>query len=189
MVQIYSWLHSTFKYLSNDTSHAQIQVKMKKLWLRQVGQRKLSQQRKLCRDKDFFCNREILSRQRKFCRDQIFCCNRANSIATKFSVAIEKLWLRQRKLHCNRVFCRNRENLSQQSFLLQQKKLCLNEENSVTTEKTMSRQKNYVGTEKLCRDRKTVATKKMEKTKKDRKWIFWLVFKLISPCDYKYSFF
>ena len=32
MVQIYSWLHSTFKDLSNDTSHAQIRVKTKKLW-------------------------------------------------------------------------------------------------------------------------------------------------------------
>ena len=30
MVQIYSWLHSTFKELSNDTSHAQIRVKTKK---------------------------------------------------------------------------------------------------------------------------------------------------------------
>ena len=31
------WLHSTFKELSNDTSHTQIRVKTKKLWPRQVG--------------------------------------------------------------------------------------------------------------------------------------------------------
>ena len=33
MVQLRPWLHSTFKELSNDTSHAQIRVKMKKLCL------------------------------------------------------------------------------------------------------------------------------------------------------------
>ena len=27
MVQLYSWLHSTFKEISNDTSHVQIRVK------------------------------------------------------------------------------------------------------------------------------------------------------------------
>ena len=37
MVKLYSWLHSTFKEFSNDTSHAQIRVKTKKLWPRQVG--------------------------------------------------------------------------------------------------------------------------------------------------------
>ena len=40
MVQIPSWLHSTFKELSNEYSHAKIQVKMKKLWPRQVGEEK-----------------------------------------------------------------------------------------------------------------------------------------------------
>ena len=38
MVQLHQWLHSTFKELSNDTSHDQIQVKTKKLWPRQVGE-------------------------------------------------------------------------------------------------------------------------------------------------------
>ena len=38
MVQLYPWLHSTFKELSNDTSHAQIQVQMKKLCHQQVGE-------------------------------------------------------------------------------------------------------------------------------------------------------
>ena len=40
MVQIPSWLHSTFNDLSNEYSHAQIRVKMKKLWPRQVGEEK-----------------------------------------------------------------------------------------------------------------------------------------------------
>ena len=40
MVQIPLWLHSAFKYLSNEYSHAQIRVKMKKLWPRQVGEEK-----------------------------------------------------------------------------------------------------------------------------------------------------
>ena len=38
MVQFHSRLHSTFKEISNDTSHAQIEVKMKKLWYRQIGE-------------------------------------------------------------------------------------------------------------------------------------------------------
>ena len=40
MVQIPSWMHSTLKELSNKYSHAQIRVKMKKLWPRQVGEEK-----------------------------------------------------------------------------------------------------------------------------------------------------
>ena len=40
MVQIPSWLHSTFKELSNEYSHAQIRVKTKKLWPRQVREKK-----------------------------------------------------------------------------------------------------------------------------------------------------
>ena len=40
MVQIRSWLHSTFKVISKEYSHAQIRVKTKKLWPRQVGEKK-----------------------------------------------------------------------------------------------------------------------------------------------------
>ena len=40
MVQIPSWLHSKFKELSNEYSHGQIRVKMKKLWPRQVREEK-----------------------------------------------------------------------------------------------------------------------------------------------------
>ena len=40
MVQILPWMHSTFKELSNEYSHAQIRVKTKKLWPRQVREEK-----------------------------------------------------------------------------------------------------------------------------------------------------
>ena len=50
MLQIYSWLHSTFKEISNDTSHTQIQVQMKKLCHQQVGEENKSLSR-FCRDR------------------------------------------------------------------------------------------------------------------------------------------
>ena len=50
MAQIYSWLHSTFKDLSNNTLHTQIKVKMKKLWPQQVREEKQVVEHKLCRD-------------------------------------------------------------------------------------------------------------------------------------------
>ena len=62
MVQIYSWLHSTFKELSNDTSHAQIRVKTNKLWPRKVGQSFMSHSRKLCHDIENY-----VARDRKNC--------------------------------------------------------------------------------------------------------------------------
>ena len=49
MVQISSWLHSTLKDLSNEYSHSQIRVKMKKLWPRQVGEEKQVAVQKLSR--------------------------------------------------------------------------------------------------------------------------------------------
>ena len=51
MVQIPSWMHSTFKDISNEYSHAQIRVKMK-LWPRQVGEEKQVAVRKVCRDQE-----------------------------------------------------------------------------------------------------------------------------------------
>ena len=62
MVQIPPWLHSTFKYLSNEYSHAQIRVKMKKLWPRQVGEEKQAAVRK-------YVATRSMSRQ-EVCRDQ-----------------------------------------------------------------------------------------------------------------------
>ena len=58
MDEIYSFFHSTFKELSNDTSHAQIRVKMKKLWPQQVGEEKQVAEQKLCHDiSKLCCNR------------------------------------------------------------------------------------------------------------------------------------
>ena len=64
MVQIPSWLHSTFKELSNDTSHAKIRVKTKKLWPREVGEEKQAAIQKLCRDQGTCVT------TKKLCRDQ-----------------------------------------------------------------------------------------------------------------------
>ena len=62
MVPIPLWLHSTFKELSNEYSHAQIRVKTKKLWPRQVGEKKQAAVRKVCRDRKEVC--------RDRCRDK-----------------------------------------------------------------------------------------------------------------------
>ena len=40
MADINTFLHSTFKDLSNNTLHAQIRVKMKNLWPQQVREEK-----------------------------------------------------------------------------------------------------------------------------------------------------
>ena len=69
MVQIPSWLHSTFKELSNEYSHAQIRVKTKKLWPRQVGEKKQATVRKVCRDQESMSGQESMSRQ-EVCRDK-----------------------------------------------------------------------------------------------------------------------
>ena len=51
MVPISSWMHSTFKELSNEYSHTQIRVKTKKLWPRQVREEKPVAVQIWCRDK------------------------------------------------------------------------------------------------------------------------------------------
>ena len=67
MVQILSWMHSTFKDLSNEYSHAQIRVKMKKLWPRQVGEekqvavRKYVATRKVCRDRKYVATKKYVA--------------------------------------------------------------------------------------------------------------------------------
>ena len=75
MVQIPSWLHSTFKELSNEYSHAQIRVKTKKLWPRQVGEEK-----------------QLLSRTYVATRFDVATCvaaifDVATCVSTKFDVA------------------------------------------------------------------------------------------------------
>ena len=84
MAQLHSWLHSTFKYISNNTSHAQFRVKMKKLWPQQVEEEKQAAEHKLCRDKasdkasdkaiDKANNKVLLCRNKvseKLCRDKV----------------------------------------------------------------------------------------------------------------------
>ena len=71
MVQLHLWFHSTFKELPNDTSHAQIRVKMKKLWPQQVGEEKQVVEQKLCHDISRLC-RDKANRQAR------------NFVATKF---------------------------------------------------------------------------------------------------------
>ena len=78
MVQIPSWIHSTFKELSNEYSHAQIQVKMKKLWPRQVGEEKRVAVQKLSRDQEIVLQPENLVATRKLGRNQ-----KKNCVATK----------------------------------------------------------------------------------------------------------
>ena len=89
MVQIFSWLHSTFKELSNEYSHAQIRVKMNKLWPQQVTEEKLAAvqkmccDRKWCRDKEMVSRQEIVSRPENLCRDQKIVSRPENLVATK----------------------------------------------------------------------------------------------------------
>ena len=69
MVQIPSWLHSKFKEISNEYSHAQIRVKMKKLWPRQVGEEKQVAAQKNSRDQKIVLQPENLVATRKLGRD------------------------------------------------------------------------------------------------------------------------
>ena len=62
MVQIPSWLHSTFKELSNEYSHAQIRVKTKKLWARQAREEKPVAVQKLMSRPDLMSRPELMSR-------------------------------------------------------------------------------------------------------------------------------
>ena len=77
MVQIPSCLHSTFKEISNEYSHAQIRVKTKKLWPRQVGEEKQVAVRRVCRDQEV-CREVCRDKEvcREVCRDRKWCRNR-----------------------------------------------------------------------------------------------------------------
>ena len=77
MIQIPSWLHSTYKELSNEYSHAQIRVKTKKLWPRQVGEEKQLLSGKYVATRKYVAT-SVATRKavatsvvtRKLCRDQ-----------------------------------------------------------------------------------------------------------------------
>ena len=62
MVQIPSCLHSTFKELSNEYSHAQIRVKTKKLWPRQVREEKPVAIQKIVSRSDLMSRPDLRSR-------------------------------------------------------------------------------------------------------------------------------
>ena len=84
MDEIHSFVHCAFKELSNDTSHAQILVKMKKLWLQQVGEEKQIPKQKLCRDRVHFV---ATKSQCRLCLDKILlCCDKLHFVATKVIV-------------------------------------------------------------------------------------------------------
>ena len=94
MVQIPSFLHSTFEDLSNEYSHTQIRIKMKKLWPRQVGEEKQVAV-------------QILS------RDQKMVLQPKNLVATRKLGCDHKTWSRPgdcvvtRKLGRDKKLCRN----------------------------------------------------------------------------------
>ena len=79
MVHIPSWLHSIFKEISNEYSHSQIRVKMKKLWPRQVGEEKQVAVQKLSRDQEIVLQPENLVETRKLCHDQKTCVTTKNA--------------------------------------------------------------------------------------------------------------
>ena len=168
MDQLYSWLHYIFKDISDNTSHAQIRVTMKKLWHQQVGEEKQVVEQKLfhdisrfCRDKasnkaiKLFCDKPRLCHnkarrqfffflsQQSFSIETVFLSRQIFSVATKFFYRDKVFFVATKFFCCNKVF------MSRQSFLY-------------------------------------VATLTLGLTKMPRKLT---VFKPISPKDYKYSFF
>ena len=86
-------LYSAFKERSNEYSHAQIRVKTKKLWPRQVREekpvavQKISRDRKWCRDQEMVSRQEMVSQP-------------GNGVATENGVATRKLGRDQKR-------CRN----------------------------------------------------------------------------------
>ena len=109
MVQISSWLYSTFQELSKEYSHAQIRVKIKKLWPRQVGEEKQAAVKK-------YVATGIVSRpvlRQEVCCDQ---CRDKQHVATSVTTS-SMLRPVSRQAVC-RDQCRDQEALSrQESFV------------------------------------------------------------------------
>ena len=108
MVQIPSWMHSTFKYLSNEYSHAQIRVKMKKLWPRQVGEEKQASVRK------YVATRKVC-RDRRVCRDQ---CRDKQYVATSVATSSSSM----SRPVSRQAACRDQKALSRPELLQKPKK-------------------------------------------------------------------
>ena len=98
-IQIPSWLHSTFKDLSNEYSHAQIRAKTKKLWLRQVGEKKIGCCLEVCRDMG------SMSRQ-AVCRDR--CRDKQQYVATDVATSSSM----SRPMSRQAAVCRDKQALS-----------------------------------------------------------------------------
>ena len=76
MVEISPWLYSSFKELSNETSHTQIRVQTKKLCHQQVGEENKFLSR-FCHDKAN--NKAFLQQNRDFVATELA----TNSVMTK----------------------------------------------------------------------------------------------------------
>ena len=128
MAQLLSWLQYIFKEISNDTSHAQIRVKMKKLWPQQVGEEKQVTKQKLCRDISRFCRDKASNKARNFvttnldyvatkledklcrdkakdklCRNKVFLLRQSFSIATKFFLSRQSFSIAIKFFSCDKV--------------------------------------------------------------------------------------
>ena len=134
-VQLNSWLYSTFKEFSNDSSHAQIQVKMKKLWPQQVGEEKQASKHKLCSDISRLCRDKANNKAKKFvttnpdyiatkledklCCDKVLLCRDKTKDKLKTNFVATKS---EDQLYSDKVLlCRDkviRKTLSQQSFTM-----------------------------------------------------------------------
>ena len=118
MVQILSWMHSTFKYLSNEYSHAQIRVKMKKLWPRQVRKKnrllsgKYVATRKVCRDKQYVAT-SVATRQAVATSVATSSMSRPVSRPNKLSrpVSRQESFVATRNLCRDQKRCRNKKKL------------------------------------------------------------------------------
>ena len=116
-IQIPPWLHSTFKDLSNEYSHAQIRAKTKKLWLRQVGEKKLAAVRKVCRDMGkYVATSNSMSRHRDRCRDkQQYVATSTTSVATSSSMSRHRRPVsRQESFVATRNLCRDQKRCRSQ---------------------------------------------------------------------------
>ena len=134
MDQLYSWLHYTFKDISNNTSHAQIRVKMKKLWHQQVGEEKQAAEQKLFHD---------ISR---------FCHDKANNKAINFFATNPDYVITKQEDSFFFFFCRNKVFLLRK-FFYRDKFFLLQQSFSIVTKFFLLRQSFSVATKFLCRDK------------------------------------
>ena len=80
MVQIYQWLHSRFKDLSNDTSQPKSELKRRSYDFDKL-------------DKENYRNKESSVATKFSVATEKLCYNRENSVATNFFVATEQTLL------------------------------------------------------------------------------------------------